>query len=61
MVDKNYGIKYYKAINVTSKRKVIDAFIDELTNMQLDMIDEAVTLSDMQQANDVIKFIKEKL
>lgn len=42
------------------KRQIIDQQLDELHNMQLDMIDAAVEASDMQQARDVIKYIKER-
>jgi hypothetical protein len=42
------------------KRQIIDAQLDELHNMQLDMIDQAVDLSDLEQAKDVIKYIRTK-
>lgn len=35
-------------------------FVGELHEMQLDMIEEALTASDMQESKDVIKYIMEK-
>ena len=35
-------------------------FVGELHDMQLDMIEEALTASDMQESKDVIKYIMEK-
>jgi hypothetical protein len=43
--------------NLNRKRQIIDAQLDELHNMQLDMIDQAVELSDLEQAKEVIKYI----
>jgi hypothetical protein len=54
----------YKNSNNNSlnrKRQIIDAQLDELHNMQLDMIDQAVDLSDLEQAKDVIKYIRTKI
>lgn len=53
----NYAPKPYYTMN--RKRQIIDAQLDELHNMQLDMIDEAVALSDLQQARDVIDYIRQ--
>ncbi len=55
----NYAPKPYYTFN--RKRQIIDAQLDELHTMQLAMIDEAVEYSDLQEANDVINWIKEKL
>ena len=61
-------MKDYKNFNYTvtfnsanRKRQVIDAMVNELHTMQMDMIDQAVEYSDLKQANEVINFIKEKL
>ncbi len=55
----NYAPKQYYTFN--RKRQIIDRQLDELHNMQLDMIDQAVEYSDLQEAHDVINWIKEKL
>jgi glutathionylspermidine synthase len=54
----NYRVTFNSA---NRKRQIIDAMVNELHTMQLDMIDEALDKSDLKQANDVINFIKEKL
>jgi hypothetical protein len=40
------------------KRQIIDAQLDELHTIQLDMIDQAVELSDLSQARDIIEYIQ---
>ncbi len=55
----NYAPKQYYTFN--RKRQIIDAQLNELHNMQLDMIDQAVEYSDLQEAKDVIDWIKERL
>ena len=40
------------------KRQVIDRQVDELHNLQLDMIDQAVALSDLREAKEIIEWIK---
>jgi hypothetical protein len=40
------------------KRQIVNKVVDELHNMQLDMIDEAVSHSDLKEANELINFIK---
>jgi len=40
------------------KRQVIDATLDELHTLQLDMIDQAVEYSDLQEAQDVIDWVR---
>lgn len=54
----NYTVTFNSA---NRKRQIIDAMVNELHTMQMDMIDQAVAQSDLKQANDVINFIKEKL
>jgi hypothetical protein len=39
---------------------LIQAFLDDLHNQQLDMIDEAVVMSDGHEAKEVLKYIMEK-
>jgi plasmid maintenance system killer protein len=56
----DYSPKSYYRVSMNRKRQIIDQQLDELHNMQLDMIDAAVEASDMQQARDVIKYIKER-
>jgi hypothetical protein len=40
------------------KRQIIDRQVDELHNLQLDMIDQAVELSDLSEAKEIIEWIK---
>lgn len=51
-------IKYSVTYNGLNKRKVIDETLKELHELQLNMIDEAVGYSDMQQAKDIINYIR---
>jgi len=62
MNEKNldYSGGYYKNITVNRKRQIINKFIDNLTNMQLDMIDQAVEYSDLRDAKEIIKYIQSK-
>ncbi len=55
----NYAPKPYYTMN--RKRQIIDAMVDELHTLQLDMIDQAVEYSNLKEANDVINWIKERL
>ena len=54
----HYSVRY---TGLNRKRQVIDAIVNELHTMQLDMVDQAVEHSNLEQAKEVIKFIKEKL
>jgi hypothetical protein len=54
----NYSPKPYYRVSMNRKRQIIDQQLDELHTIQLAMIDEAVTLSDMRQAKEVIEYIK---
>jgi hypothetical protein len=55
---------YYNAIKTdvaeSTPKHVLDLFLDELHAAQLEMIDQAVEYSDMQQAKDIIAYIKNK-
>ena len=42
------------------KRQIIDRQVDELHTMQLDMIDQAVELSDLREAKEIIEWIRSK-
>jgi glutathionylspermidine synthase len=55
---KDYENQYYNIIKMTiNKRVTIDNTLNKLHEMQLDMIDQAVEYSDLQQAREVIKNI----
>lgn len=54
----NYTVTFNSA---SRKRQIINQMVNELHTIQMDMIDQAVDSSDLQQANEVINFIKEKL
>ena len=55
---------YYNVIKTdvseSTPNEVIELFLNELHSAQLEMIDRAVDYSDMQQAKDVIEYIKNK-
>lgn len=57
----DYSNRYYKSVTMSRKRQIIDAQLDELHTMQLDMIDQAVEYSDLRESKEVIDWIKEKL
>lgn len=52
----NYAPRPYYTFN--RKRQIIDAQLNELHQMQLDMIDQAVDYSDLAQARELIEYIK---
>ena len=54
----NYAPKPYYRTSMNRKRQIIDATLDELHTIQLDMIDEAVKYSDLAQAKELIEYIK---
>lgn len=59
----DFGHGYYRSARyhgLSRKRQIIDLTLDDLHTMQLDMIDEAVQLSDLQEAKDVIDWIKNR-
>jgi hypothetical protein len=55
---------YYNVIKTqvveSTPKHVLDLFLDDLHSAQLEMIDQAVECSNMQQAKDVIEYIKNK-
>jgi len=54
----DYSARYYRSVSMNRKRQIIDQQLDELHNIQLAMIDAAVELSDLSQANEVIDYIR---
>jgi hypothetical protein len=54
----NYAPKPYYRVSMNRKRQIIDATLDELHEMQLAMIDAAVDCSDLQEAREVIDWIR---
>lgn len=46
--------------SLNRKRQIATLLYNDMVQMQLDMIDEAVDYSDLQKAKDVINYIKEK-
>lgn len=52
----NYAPRPYYSFN--RKRQIIEVTLAELHNLQLDMIDAAVDRSNLQEAKDVIDWIK---
>jgi len=54
----NYAPKPYYRVSMNRKRQIIDATLDELHNMQLDMIDQAVEYSDCREAKELIDWIR---
>ena len=54
----DYSARYYRSVSMNRKRQIIDCQLDELHNLQLAMIDAAVELSDLSQANEVIDYIR---
>ena len=56
----DYSHRYYKTVTVSRKRQIINRQLDELHEMQLDMIDQAVDASDLHQANEIIEWIQSR-
>lgn len=54
----NYAPKPYYRVTMNRKRQIIDAQLNELHTIQLDMIDQAVELSDLRDAQELIEYIK---
>ena len=58
-----YAPKYNNVsytVNLTPQRIVIDKLLNEMHNLQLDMINEAVEKSDFKEAKEIIEYIKNK-
>lgn len=56
----DYSHRYYKTVTVSRKRHIINRQLDELHEMQLDMIDQAVDASDLHEANEIIEWIQSR-
>ena len=57
-MNSDYKKHYYDVVKMTiNKRVIIDNTQNQLHEMQLNMIDQAVEYSDLQQAKEVIKNI----
>jgi hypothetical protein len=57
-MNSDYKKHYYDVVKMTiNKRVIIDNALNNLHEMQLNMIDQAVEYSDLQQAKEVIKNI----
>lgn len=56
----NYSNSSYGPIrySLNRKRQIINAQLNELHAMQLDMIDQAVEASNLAQANEIINYIR---
>ncbi len=54
----DYSHRYYKSVTMSRKRQIINAQLDELHTIQLDMIDKAVEYSDLHDAKEVIDWIR---
>lgn len=54
----NYAPKPYYRVSMNRKRQIIDATLDELHTLQLDMIDQAVEYSDCREAKEIIDWIR---
>ena len=59
-VDMDYSHRYYKTVSMSRKRQIINHIVDDLHTMQLDMIDQAVDYSDLQEAKQVIQSIMDR-
>jgi hypothetical protein len=56
------NINYHVTYNgLNRKRQVIDNLLEDLHNMQMQMIEEALSSSKLSEANEVINHIKGKL
>lgn len=58
----DYSNRYYKSTrySLNRKRQIINRTLEELHNIQLDMIDEAVSRSNFQEAKELIQWIMAK-
>jgi hypothetical protein len=54
----NYAPKPYYRVSMNRKRQIIDATLDELHTLQLNLIDEAVDCSDLREAKELIDWIR---
>ena len=59
MTEFNSG--YYKSQTISYRGQVISQLLNDLHTQQEQMIEQALEYSDLQQAQDVIAWIKDKL
>ena len=52
---------YYKSQTISYRGQVISQLLNDLHTQQEQMIEQALEYSDLQQAQDVIAWIKDKL
>jgi hypothetical protein len=52
---------YYKSQTISYRGQVISQLLNDLHTQQEQMIEQALEYSDLQQAKDVIAWIKDKL
>lgn len=57
----DYSPKSYYRVTMNRKRQIIDAMLEDLHAQHEDMLEQALQYSDMQEARDVIAWIKGKL
>ena len=56
----DYSFKYYQDQNISRKRQIIDRQLEMLHETHMQMIEEALAYSDMQQAKEIIQWIMVK-
>ena len=54
----NYAPRPYYRVSMNRKRQIIDAMVNDLHEQYFDMIDQAVALSDLRDARELIEYIK---
>lgn len=56
----DYSDNYYRSTNYTwnRKRQIIDAMLEELHEQHAQMIEDAVSCSDMEEARRVIDYVR---
>ena len=55
-----YKPKSYGSVSYTVNATPVDKLLNELHTMQLDMIDQAVEVSDYKEAKEIIEHIRRK-
>lgn len=55
----DYSPRYYDYQSSNRKRQIVDAVLEQMHEIQMQMIEDALAQSDMQQAKDVIKCVME--
>ena len=56
----DYSFKYFQGQNISRKRQIIDRQLEMLYETHMQMIEEALAYSDMQQAKEIIQWIMVK-